>query len=495
MDIGSLLPGSRRGGFALPAAALLMTLTMTCFALFVVKVDSAHAATETIKVPVAADSYVRSDRANTNYGTNTRVREDGSPTTRSYLRFNVPARTDGTVTSAKLALYPVVGGAGLSVKKASSSSWGEKTITYNNAPSFGSTIATKSSYSSGTIMRTTDFSSSVTLGQANTFVVTATSTTEQRQPSREDTTHPAAVLELTVTTPDSTPTSPPPPTDPPPTTTPAATPLWNGSTLACGSWAPYKSASASIGGGDASAGTPQCYSGAANEPSNGHSIGTVADPDGSGRQVIQINTDEDEGSADGRVRVNLKAPGMFDVGMDRWIYQEYRWPSSNPAWPSSGWWSWSSVYTGGGSGSGPFTMQVDTNSSGQTNIVWNDNNNPDYFSVPLTRNVWHRLARHVHFDTNSNTGWVEFYYAAGRNTPLQPVSINGQTRFHYAVLVPGVNYIAGQLSYPTITSYHQDNVPGWTAPGMKSTVYAADFKVYDGSATLQQIDPYYTHVG
>jgi hypothetical protein len=97
-----------------------------------------------------ADSYVDSSNASVNYGTATQIRVDGSPTVRSYLRFNIQGLS-GTVTSATLRVYANSAlSAGYDAYRVSDNTWTETGITYNNAPAFGSVIGSSGSISANT---------------------------------------------------------------------------------------------------------------------------------------------------------------------------------------------------------------------------------------------------------------------------------------------------------------------------------------------------------
>ncbi len=105
----------------------------------------AGAATSTL-TPVA-DTYVQSDRAGRNFGTASGIRVDGSPVTNGYLRFNVSVPADEVVTSATLRLYTTSSsGSGFTVHGVASTTWGETTTTYGNAPAIGSQVAASGSY-------------------------------------------------------------------------------------------------------------------------------------------------------------------------------------------------------------------------------------------------------------------------------------------------------------------------------------------------------------
>ena len=88
-----------------------------------------------------ADAYVNEANPNTNYGANSQLRVDGSPIVRSYLRFNVQGLS-GSATSATLRVYANSSqSVGFDVRGVSSNSWGESSITYNNAPAISPTVA------------------------------------------------------------------------------------------------------------------------------------------------------------------------------------------------------------------------------------------------------------------------------------------------------------------------------------------------------------------
>jgi hypothetical protein len=97
-------------------------------------------ATGTVTFNPVADAYVTAAIPNTNYGTSQQIRFDASPVVNGYLTFNVQG-LGGTIASAKLRLYANSSSSvGCKVFSVPDVSWGERTITYNNAPAFGSQI-------------------------------------------------------------------------------------------------------------------------------------------------------------------------------------------------------------------------------------------------------------------------------------------------------------------------------------------------------------------
>jgi acid phosphatase type 7 len=85
----------------------------------------------------AADSYVCTSTPAANFGSQTQVRIDGSPATRTVLRFTVTG-VAGTVSSAVLRVYAnTTQSTGYDVYPIADNTWGETTVTDANAPPFG----------------------------------------------------------------------------------------------------------------------------------------------------------------------------------------------------------------------------------------------------------------------------------------------------------------------------------------------------------------------
>jgi len=100
-------------------------------------------------IPIA-DAYVDSGNSSTNYGSLTTLRVDGSPTVRSYLRFNIQGLS-GTVTSATLRVFANSSlSTGYDARSVSDNTWVESSITYNNAPPVGSVLGSSGSINSNT---------------------------------------------------------------------------------------------------------------------------------------------------------------------------------------------------------------------------------------------------------------------------------------------------------------------------------------------------------
>lgn len=98
-----------------------------------------------------ADAYVNSSSPSTNYGSATVLRADLSPDLHSYARFTVSGLGGLSIASVHLLFYMnSSSSAGMQALAVSDNTWGEKTITYSNAPTLGSTIATSGALSTGT---------------------------------------------------------------------------------------------------------------------------------------------------------------------------------------------------------------------------------------------------------------------------------------------------------------------------------------------------------
>jgi hypothetical protein len=143
------------------------------------------AATSTVSFGASADAYIAQNHSNTNYGTATKLKVDGSPIQQSYLRFDVQGLS-GTVTRAVLRLTAASGSAtGYAVRFVASNSWGEKTITFANAPPASAAVtASSGSFSSGQSVAV-DITPLVTGNGSISVALTTTSSSGLSLDSRE----------------------------------------------------------------------------------------------------------------------------------------------------------------------------------------------------------------------------------------------------------------------------------------------------------------------
>ena len=110
-------------------------------------------ASNTFTFTAAADSYVVSTDPSANFGNSVQLRVDGSPTARSYLRFNVQGLVD-PVANARLNVYANSGSSsGYQVGGVSDNNWTETGLTYNNAPAVGAAVGSSGAIASNTWTR------------------------------------------------------------------------------------------------------------------------------------------------------------------------------------------------------------------------------------------------------------------------------------------------------------------------------------------------------
>jgi hypothetical protein len=92
------------------------------------------AGTSTTVTPIA-DAYVRADRPKANYGKESSIVVARRPVSVAYLRFRVVLPAGETISKATLRLFASSNaGSGFTVHRVASTTWGETTTTYGNAP-------------------------------------------------------------------------------------------------------------------------------------------------------------------------------------------------------------------------------------------------------------------------------------------------------------------------------------------------------------------------
>ncbi len=201
----------------------LLTVLLAAGILTILTTNSTATATNYTFTPVA-DAFVMSNRATSNYGQYLYLGTDVSPEMISYLRFDVQ-NLDGAVESATLRLYASNNSSdGIDVQEVADTSWGETTITYNNAPTVGNFIDSSGPLTVDTWIEI-DVSSYVTQEGLVSFALTTTDSVNRLEfDSREATNQP----ELVINTGSGGATSTPTPTNTPtatdgPTATPTST--------------------------------------------------------------------------------------------------------------------------------------------------------------------------------------------------------------------------------------------------------------------------------
>lgn len=106
----------------------------------VVFLGSAGATITTTTFAPTAGAHVAQNKANSNFGTDTKLKVAASPTTNAYLKFSVQGLS-GTVRKATIRLNTASASTiGFDVRNVANTTWGETTITYANAPPPSTTI-------------------------------------------------------------------------------------------------------------------------------------------------------------------------------------------------------------------------------------------------------------------------------------------------------------------------------------------------------------------
>jgi hypothetical protein len=192
------VPSAARRHYRLAGAGTALLLAIALLApsgLF------ASDATTTVSLAPVADSWISSDNPSTNYGTNPTIRTDGSPVSSAYVQFDLSSLS-GTVTSAILQIHAGSGsGRGVSIHSVADNSWGETTLTFENAPVPDPTVgASSSGYSTGTTLQL-DVTSLVTGPGLVSFAITDNNNTARRFDSRESD-HPESLVVTTTSNSD-----------------------------------------------------------------------------------------------------------------------------------------------------------------------------------------------------------------------------------------------------------------------------------------------------
>lgn len=177
-----------------------------------------------------ADSYVKADSPDTNYGSASQLRTDASPDTRSYLRFVVQG-IGGTITRATLDVYAnSKQSVGYDVHSVGDNGWDESLITYNNAPTPAADIIGSSGPFSADTWTSVDVTSLINGNGTYSLALTSTNSTNTSYGSRETgATAPQLIIDVTSSSPTSTPSPTFSPTDTPtitPSPTATITPTW-----------------------------------------------------------------------------------------------------------------------------------------------------------------------------------------------------------------------------------------------------------------------------
>ena len=140
-----------------------------------------------------ADAQVQGARPNNNFGSSLFLATDASPVTNSYLRFDVQGLS-GSVVEATLYLFATGNSAvGFDVLGVADNSWGEMSITFNNAPPAGSLIDSSGPVTGGSWV-TVDVTDYVSSEGIYSLMLASTENTRRTYRSRESANPPQLVI-------------------------------------------------------------------------------------------------------------------------------------------------------------------------------------------------------------------------------------------------------------------------------------------------------------
>jgi hypothetical protein len=140
----------------------------------------------TLTIYPTADAYTFRNSPYTNYANTTTLLVDYSPEARTYFKFDVSGVTGKQVVSAKLRLYAVdPSDAGGRLHRVSSNSWTETGITWNNKPSYNSTVVGSIGSVVANAWYEIDVKSQITANGTYSFALESTSTNGADYVSRQ----------------------------------------------------------------------------------------------------------------------------------------------------------------------------------------------------------------------------------------------------------------------------------------------------------------------
>jgi hypothetical protein len=224
-----------------------------------------------------------------------------------------------------------------------------------------------------------------------------------------------------------------------------------------------------------------------------HGIVAVRDPTGLPRTVLKLTTDDSQ-SRGGIVRVQAESHAdIARKGDTIWILNEFYNPGIPPV---TSWLTLGSLYAGGSTGPGRVSIGV-RGDHGRNYLTWTDEGGNSgrtgkpVWRTPFTPGTWQVVARKIHVSDDPNAGWMEIYHAV-LGHPLRRQRLLGPWAGRMRRVMATVSSRWPGPFDVRINNYHAAGMPGWS--GVHS-VYDADHKVFRGSATLRQIDPFSTGPG
>src|SRR4051812_18439432 len=112
---------------------------------------AAPARAATVTSTSTADTYVRSDKPTSSFGTAKTLLTDGSPRLTAYLRFTVAGTSGGAVSKATLRVWANSrSNSGVTAAAVADTTWGETALTWNTAPAIGASAGSSGPVSSST---------------------------------------------------------------------------------------------------------------------------------------------------------------------------------------------------------------------------------------------------------------------------------------------------------------------------------------------------------
>ncbi len=150
-----------------------------------------------VVLAAVADAQVQADVPGSNFGTAKSLRVDGSPVTRSFLRFDVTGLT-GAITKATLRVWRLntASHSGFAVHAVANTTWGETAVTWNSQPAFTATAtATTGPVAAGPSYVDLDVTTLVTGQGLRSLMLDTASSTSISIDSREGSHKPTLLLQ------------------------------------------------------------------------------------------------------------------------------------------------------------------------------------------------------------------------------------------------------------------------------------------------------------
>jgi hypothetical protein len=341
------MPGIRRR-FVLPCTISLTHALIGAVFAAVLVFAAAPAGAATRTFTATADDFVNAVKPHKNYGAAARLRVDGSPKLRSYLKFDVHLPAGAVARGASLKLYAMTHSRahGFKIRRVRASGWRETRLTYANAPSLGRRLGRSGSWKRAGYRRVALPASAIHVG-ANSFAITTGRRSGLKFSSRQGAYKPRLEVRYTladpappVTAPDVSRRTPAAATPPPQTPTPGtgATPtgvpgVWkiafddefDGSTLDTSKWSSSWYNGGSMNNVATSAANVTVANGEAKLILSDANTGALIHTDYSaGRYQLPVG---------GVVEARVSFPGN---GGTEDVYNWPAWWASGPSWPGAG---------------------------------------------------------------------------------------------------------------------------------------------------------------